>query len=352
MMRTLLVFIGCVVGLALAAPIVVAGFPFWCLSWCTRTIQGWIEPQTVQWKDLIQFDPIVGWRPKPSMRIFCDAAGADVFYVETDDEGWCGSAPLNDSSLVVFGDSYAFGYAVNQPFFRASKSGLRVKAIAAPGYSMVQELVLMMQLAPRLRGKQVVWFVYPGNDLTDNLCPCMQGYRTPFLRESTDQAGWEIVSSHLQADKWAAQPRYDWNKKVSAVFGRNRASDRVYAACEFLIARGQMACKQSGANLVVLTIPWTIQFDRLPWPGNNDTTVEPDLPERMLGQICTRLGVSFVAGSRHLSKRHYIPHEGHLNEEGHRRLAKVLDDLYRNQTSCVRDATWSQSIPVLEEARQ
>ena len=352
MMRALLAFIGSAIGMALAAPIIVLGVLFWFVSWCTRAVQRWIEPRTIQWKDLIQFDPVVGWKPKPSMRGFCAAEGADIFYVETDEDGWCGPKTLEKSPVVVFGDSYAFGYAVNRPFFRVSPSELPIKAIGAPGYSMVQELMLITQLAPRLGGKLVVWFIYPGNDLTDNLSPAMTtfGYRMPFLLESDTRGSWDIITSHIERDKWSSGARHDRNRKIAAVFGKNHVSDRVYAACEFLIGRGQAACRQARADLVVLTIPWTIQFDRLPWDGVTDETVDPDLPEKNLGEICTRLGVEFVSGKKHFTGQHYIPGEGHLNEEGHRQLAAVLHDLYKNQQPSLRDAKRSRSVPVLGEA--
>lgn len=352
MLRALFSLVAGAIGVALVAPIILVGVPFWFVSWCTRTVQWWIEPRTVQWKDLIQFDPVVGWKPKPSMHAFCCADGTDVFYVETDEDGWCGHTTIEKAPVVVFGDSYAFGYAVNHPFFRVSPFELPIKAIGAPGYSMVQELLLITQLAPSLSGKLVVWFIYPGNDLTDNLSPAMTtfGYRMPFLLESDARGGWDVNTSHIQPDKWSAGARYDRNRKISAVFGKNHVSDRVYAACEFLINRGQSVCRQAGANLVVLTIPWTIQFDRLPWGGVTDTTVDPELPEKNIAEICARLSVEFVSGRKHFTTRHYIPGEGHLNEEGHRRLAAVLHDLYKKQRPSPREAKWSQSVPVFEKA--
>jgi hypothetical protein len=164
--------------------------------------------------------------------------------------------------------------------------------------------------------------------------------------------GWEIFSKHLQPEKWPLHPRFDRNKKISAVFGRNIASDRVYAACEYLIAQGQTVCRQAGASLAVLTIPWMIQFDELPWPGTTDTTLEPDLPDRKIGEICTKLGVEFLSGRHHFLRHHYIADEGHLNEEGHQRLAAILTDLYRRHHSSAADATrgGTWALPVLHEA--
>lgn len=351
MMRALFSLVGGAIGVMLVVPVVLAGIPFGFVAWFTRRVQQWLEPVTVQWKDLIRFDPVVGWKPKPSMRAFCSAEGADTFYVETDDDGWCGRTTLEQAPLVVFGDSYAFGYAVNRPFFRVLSSQLPIKAIGAPGYSMVQELLLITKLAPRLGGKLVVWFIYPGNDLTDNLSPAMTtyGYRMPFVLESKTRRGWDIVTSHVQPQKWSAGARYDRARKISAVFGKNPGSDRVYGACEFLIEQGQAVCKGAGARLVVLTIPWTIQFERLPWGGVSDPTIDPELPDRNIGAICARLHVEFVPGKKHLSMRHYIPGEGHLNEEGHRRLAEILYDLYKHRRQSLQPAPWSRSVPAYGE---
>src|SRR5687768_3515656 len=124
MLRTLLALVGGVLGYLLVMPIIVVGAPFWMVALLTRTLKPWISPGVVQWTELIQFDPIIGWKPKPGISAVCEALQADVFYVETDQEGWRGPASLDDSQLIVFGDSYAFGYATNRPFFHVSTPGL------------------------------------------------------------------------------------------------------------------------------------------------------------------------------------------------------------------------------------
>lgn len=352
MIRTAVAFIGGGIGAVVAAPIVLCGLPFWLIAWCTKTLQRWIEPRSMQWKDLIQYDPVIGWKPRPAMRGFCAADGADIFHVETDKEGWCGSNTLENSSAVVFGDSFAFGYAVDRPFFRFTQAGLQIKAIGAPGYSMVQELLLIEQLAPRLAGKLVVWFIYPGNDLTDNLSPAMTtfGYRMPFLLENHSRGGWEVITDHIERDRWLSGARHDRNRKIAAVFGKNHLSERVYSACEYLIGRGQAACRKARAHLMILTIPWSIQFERLPWTGVNDPTVDPDRPDKMLSEICAGLGVEFVSGKKYLSREHYIPGEGHLNEEGHRVLAALIRESYLKRLDLGRNEDRSRSVPVLGEA--
>jgi hypothetical protein len=338
MLRMFVAFLGGALGCAALIPIAVLSTPFWAVAWLTRTLQPYISPRVVQWTELIEFEPNVGWKPKGGIRAVCVAPKADVFDVETDEEGWRGPASMDDSHVVVFGDSFAFGYAVNRPFFRVSSPTLKIKAVAAQGYNMVQELLLMELYASRLRGKLVVWFIYPGNDLTDNLSPSMWGYRSPLLLECGE--GWEIYTKHLNREKWPFHPRYDRDRKISSVFGRNAASDRVYDACEYLIERGRAICNHAGAELVVLTIPWTLQYEKLPWTGVTET-IDPDLPDKRFAATCSKLGVKFISGRHFFSLDDYILGEGHLNEKGHRILAALVTRLHEEHCrSMMNDEAW------------
>jgi hypothetical protein len=121
----------------------------------------------------------------------------------TDAQGWQGNSP-SQSEVVVFGDSFASGYGVN---FAASfvelNPSVRIKAIGAPGYSMVQELLLMRQFVSQLKDKLVVWFICLDNDLYDNLRPSKaNASRVPFVRSLKGGDDWEIVTRHINPAKW------------------------------------------------------------------------------------------------------------------------------------------------------
>ena len=180
--RTLLALIASLIGLFLAIPIVVVGFPFWAVAWLTNRATRLMEPKVVPWDHLIRFDPTFGWTPKANLNTHCVSdLGGDVFHVTTDSEGWPGASTIEESPVMVFGDSFAFGYGVNaEALFSEVNPKLHIKAIGAPGYNMVQEVMWMDRLASQLQGKLVVWFIYVGNDLYENLQPNMQDYRTPF----------------------------------------------------------------------------------------------------------------------------------------------------------------------------
>lgn len=321
-------------GLAASLPVLVIGLPFWLMAFGVRGLTRLLEPRAVSWEHLIDFDPTFGWRPKANLDTYGFASGP--FRVSTDSQGWSGQSSLEESQVVVFGDSFAFGYGVNATaLFSEACPRLRVKPIGAPGYNMVQELLWMRELAPRLRGKLVVWFVYI-NDLYENLQPNMQTYRTPFVRQAAGSDTWEIINDHLSPAKWPY--RYDdklrSRERVEGVFGETFFSDRIYSACEFLIAGGKEVCESAGAHLVVLAIPSKNQFRAGVWNHNGgDPTasqqLDPEAPEQRIGAICRKLGVRFVAAKKHLTLADYLDADEHWNEKGHRRIAELLAALFQ-----------------------
>jgi len=322
-----------------AIPIVALGLPFWLTGLLTRALLPLCQPRMVPWQDLIAFHPILGWKAKPDLDAYCLEARADVFHVRTDPQGWPGRASVRESAVVVFGDSYAFGYGVDEraSFWRAAPQ-LPVKSIGAPGYNLVQEVLLMRHFAPELGGKLVVWFIYLGNDLYDNLSPEMSGYRTPFVRKVNGEENWEIVTHHLSLARWSCSSgrQGSFRRQIAkALFSESLLAERAYSACEFLIRKGRDICRHAGAELVVMTIPSPGLLD-----GNHSqqpasqrgiaSAIDPDYPDRRIGEICDKLRVTFVPLRGRLDDRHYKELDDHWNESGHRRVAQVLSDVYRD----------------------
>src|SRR5690606_15625900 len=121
-----------------------------------------LEPSYLTKDQLIAFDPVFGWRPRPNLNTH--HLMVDLFPLSTDAQGWRGRATLAESQVVVFGDSFAAGYGVSDEHLFANLSATpRIKPIGIGGYSMVQELLWMRALAGELAGKLVVWFIYFGN---------------------------------------------------------------------------------------------------------------------------------------------------------------------------------------------
>lgn len=339
-LRTILAGLTALLALALAAPVIALGLPFMLVSYCVGLLASHLEPKCIQWPDIFEFDSMLGWKARPNLNCSCLDVRDDVFHILTDQQGWPGSRTIENSDIVVFGDSHAFGYGVDHKnSFSQVNCGVRIKAIGVPGYNMVQELMLLERLAPKLQLKMVVWFCYVGNDLFDNLSPEMLGYRAPFLRRSQGSTAWEVVTSHLSPAPWISSTgaralRRSGFPLIPGLHSDSFLSHRVYAACETLIDRGHQVCKSNGARLVVACIPEPFSLDpnqvaaarkRYPFLKNLD----PNYPDEKLRAMCEKMGVRFIALKDHLELGDYKLSHDHWTERGHRRVANVLSHLYR-----------------------
>lgn len=334
--RTLVAVCASLLGLVLTMPLIILGLPLWLVACATRACGRLLAPRTIAWQQVMEFTPTVGWKPKTHLDTYCTFA-AGAFHVKTDEHGWRGETNLTDSDVVVFGDSYAFSYGMDdaKAFYAVAPTGLRIKSIGAPGYNMVQELLLMRHLSASLKDKLVVWFIYIGNDLYDNLLPNHGPYRMPFVRHVNGTGKWEIVTRHVKETKWLSTGNNHQRigKKWSATFATNFLSQRVYDACEFLIEQGKEVCNQAGGYLVIFAIPWVAQLEPGAWQRilsryGDVQCFDPDLPDKKIGEICAKFDVPFVDGKAYLGVSDHIPNEGHWNERGHRRVGELLQALY------------------------
>jgi len=333
-MRTLLAVILGLLGMLLALPIAIFGLPFWGVAFLTKTLSRMLRPKAASWEQLIEFEPIVGWKTKANLNSHAVDLVGDAFHLTTDSDGWrIQASSIRESDIVVFGDSFAFGSAVDDAvFFAELNPKIRIKAIGANGYSMVQELLWMERLSPQLRNKLVVWCIFLGNDLYDNLQPNLDHYRRPFVRLVNGTENWEIVTSHVSPAKWRCPSPGRWLQRLAEICRPTFLSHRVHLACEVLLGKGRDICCQAGARLVVMTIPDVAQLKEgfleqcLPF-GQNPETLDPDLPDRKIKEICDHLRVHFVPLKDHLGASDYKEHEVHWNKKGHQQVAEVLYQL-------------------------
>jgi hypothetical protein len=334
--RFLLAGAAIIVALVLVVPAAAVVAPFWLVSALTAWLARRLEPRATPWTSLVAFEPDVGWKPRPGLDTYYAVDRDDVFRLVTDGDGWPGTVRLDTSEIVVFGDSFAFGFGCDAgATFFGPAARRRIKPIAAPGYNMVQELIWMERLAPALRDRLVAWFVYYGNDLYDNLTPHVGPYRAPFVRERVDPAGWELVTSHVSPRRWthSVGRRRLHSRVLAALHSPTPLAMRALAACDFLLAEGAAICRRAGARLAVLTIPSPETLDpsglrRLVASQPHGPPLDPDLPDASLAATCSRLGLPLVVGRRVFGLEHFRA-DGHWNIHGHRRVAGLLDDLYR-----------------------
>lgn len=334
-LRVILAIVATPVALALAAPVMIVGLPFWLVTVLARALARRIEPRFAPWDKLIEFDPVLGWKPRPNLDAHYFAAGDDVFHIRTDADGWPSRRSMAESDIVVIGDSFVFGYGVDtDSMFTEMDPELRVKAVGCPGYSMVQGVLLMRQLSAQLRGKLVVWFVCVENDLYDNVMPNKPNfYRTPFVRRVNGDDKWEIVSHHVTPSRWQysadGRPYYPMLARLCTP---GPLSQRVYAACKHLIEEARDICAQAGAELVVVTVPNKNQLspeglEFLLSHNVDRANFDPDYPDHRIGEMCRALGIRFVTAKKYLNAEDYKEHDTHWNAQGHRQMAVLLRDV-------------------------
>jgi hypothetical protein len=340
-MRVIFATLSSMVALILALPVWLLCVPFIVVYYLTAAFARLFEMSCIPWRDIVFYEPVIGWKPKPNLNLKYFAIDGAVCRLRTDSHGWAGTRSIAESDIVVFGDSFAFGYGVNlkRSFFEQITQP-RIKAIGAPGYNMVQELILMRQLAAELEGKLVVWFICLDNDLYDNLRPNKPNlYKTPFVRSFNGTGDWKIVADHLSPVGKSDPPRQSPYYPMLAKFcTEGFFSERAFSACSYLIKNGRGICAEAGAELVVMTIPNRHQlsergvaFLASHLPGSN--RLDADYPDKRIGAICEQIGVRFVAAKKYLSPDDYKDRDPHWNESGHRRIAALMASLYRDYLS-------------------
>jgi hypothetical protein len=286
----------------------------------------------VPWRELVEYEPTVGWRPRASLDVF--GLADDVFHLTTGDDGWRGQVPFDRADVVVFCDSFAFGHGADDDrMFTAFTGDVEVKPIGSDGYDMVHSVLWIERSAEHLSGKTVVLLPFYGNDLLENLLPAMGRYRKPFVRQEPHRGSWEVVTDHVGPEPWPFPTSTDYHAPLAEICCEGSDLQlRVAASCEFLIGRAHEVCGSAGADLIVVGVPDRIQLTdrgrgRLQQLAPSGRTVDAALPDRMLADICDRLGVRFVALSDHLRASDYLVQDIHWRTSGHRKVGRLLAEL-------------------------
>jgi hypothetical protein len=339
-LRVLALVLGCGLSLVLILAILVLGSPFWVVASIMRALLAMLASKRdrvpadvfATFEKVAVYEPQVGWRMKPSLDTWGRVAD-DVYHFTTDPEGWRGVLPLDDSEVVVLGDSFAFGQGVDDKRFYAHRcEGIPVKAVAAIAYNMVQELIWLRRLANRLAGKLVVWFVYQGNDLYENLQPNVMQYRAPYLLDRT--GGWSIEHGHVSRDPWPFERSFrDYDRLLAEICTPGALADRAYAASSYLVQQAAECCEDVEASLVVVSIPAPIQVrdpSALEKLSPRPEIFDAALPDRRLQEACRGNGLPFVALRGTLTGRDFHRVDVHLSPRGHAKVGKVLAQVYRD----------------------
>lgn len=326
--RNALAFVGLVASAILSVPVILIQMPFWLVAWATRTVSVLLARHTSEWFEIIEPDDQLGWRLRPNMRVRVRDSVGQPFLVSTDAEGWRAPGTIDDAELVVIGDSFAFGHAMDDKgFFPALIDQYAVKAVGAPGYSMVHMLLLTRRMQQRLRDKHVVWLVYEGNDLDDSLKPEMDGYRVPFVRRNEKE--WLVEDRHVDDRRWRIPSPLLAHEALVEISLPTFHSKRAHEVSAYLVAEGRDCCRAVNARFSVALVPdisdlseWRIKQALATRPDSH--LYEPERPERMLSGVCRELGVDYLSLREHLSAADYWPADVHWNRTGHARVARAL----------------------------
>jgi hypothetical protein len=315
-------------------PIIIVTLLVRAIALAISTIAKVFEPSYVPWRDLMAYDPVYGWKPRPNLDTHYYADRDDVFHLTTDEEGWPGRRSVDEADVIAVGDSFAFGYGIDsaQAFFSLEPL-LRIKPVGAPGYSMVHGLRIIEQLGSRLSGKSVLWMIYLENDLQDNLAPNMHHYRAPFLRPAGEGTSWEVASEHISPEPWTTSKTTSRAAMLACFCVPGPIADRAYSACEWLLHRAYAVCRRHDAELVIISVPhrsllsdqgcsWLAKLSPAP------EKFDPSLPDQKIGAVCERLQIRFVAGRELFQYSDYKDREGiHWNARGHRRMAALASQM-------------------------
>jgi len=332
-------------GLVLAIPAILILVPIWWIDLLVRLFRRALEPTPIGWEEIIEYAPEVGWKPKAGISAHVLNFNRDTWQLTTDADGWRGKGSVEQADAVVFGDSYAFGYGVDDEEFFADLPGdMRIKSIGSPAYSLVHSLLWMERMAPQLEGKLVVWLVYNGNDLADNVHPAQNQYRSPFVRIAAGDSACELVTEHVDSSPWTLNSREGGMAAFIELCSPTEQSRRAFQACDFLIRRANDVCREAGARLVVMSIPDLSHLSRLALARELEKSqhaahFDEEVPDRELQAICDRVGLPFVPLAVHMDTADYLERDFHWSPRGHRKVARLIGELGRDMS--VADPTVS-----------
>jgi hypothetical protein len=332
--RFILSIVACLVGGVLMLPALIIISPFWFIFIISKIVNK-LKPTISEWEDIIEFDPDLGWRAKPSINTHMDVDG--VYHMTTGRDGWRGNYDLKKSNVVVIGDSFVFGQGSDDKDYFANLTNLaKTKPIGAPGYGAVHYLLLLRRLNDQIRGKIIVWFIYTGNDLRESIRPSSYGYHFPFVFRDSEKADWKIKTDHINSKKlpFNFEKSYKTSMpELADLFSQNYFSDYAYGALEYLLKEAKKYCDGYGAKFVVVPLPIHWLFD-----GNYNYKIKrfaskPDsfsvkYPEDRVKSICKNNGINFKPSFDYFTREDFLPNDLHWSKSGNKKAAIIIEEIF------------------------
>ena len=343
MLRITVTFVVSILAYLLILPVLFILVPIWIFSSLVNSVNallgmGDFSPWSyTPWEGIVRFEPEIGWVPRANLDTMYLERTGDICSVKTDSEGWPGEPSIEESDVVAFGDSFAFGYGVDSDrAYYSLVKGCKVKPIAVPGYNMVQALMLMRRYSDRLKGKTIVWFICTENDLIENVKAYLPkiGYRTPYIRNIGRSDDWEVVSEHVKEERWLFGEERANNKQLFAkLCSPTNYAERIYSATKFLIQEAKKLCDEAECRMVIFAIPFK---DSLSQSGRRNlrklladvTSFDTNIPVNKIHDICDQVSVPYISGVSELTLNDYKVRDGHWNVNGNRKVAKMIGEYH------------------------
>jgi len=152
-----------------------------------------------------RFDPELGWAPIENITALHKKNGLSAL-VHQNQYGLRGSDDMQRKRtdgrrrVLVLGDSYAWGYGVNQNelFSAPEVAGTNVEIInfGVSGYGTDQEYLFYLQRGTNFDVDEVVLALTPYNDVGNNLAPKQYGHLKPFF--TLEKQGLVLHNEHVK----------------------------------------------------------------------------------------------------------------------------------------------------------
>ncbi len=249
------------------------------------------------------------------------------------------NASLNNPDVLILGDSYAWGWGVEEKDGVEKQyeklTGKKALNMSVPGYSNIQQLLTLFSWERRgtLQGKHIMLF-FCYNDLLDNENTSFNAF--PYFVKNgnsiqlhtptkTDFDNWQDATN-----KWMIHSKLAANS-VLAFYAmaaiKNAGSKDVYKDYQATTNRlnGAEAFMYVAENLAALQAQQQAQITIAYIPSYSYyTTGQQDVSYKLVTDVCNKLHFRFADLSPVLNINDYYPLDKHWNAEGHRKAAEYI----------------------------
>ncbi|GEM_PF-2915605 len=248
-------------------------------------------------------------------------------------------ASLNNPDVLMLGDSYAWGWGVEEKDGVEKQyeklTGKKALNMSVPGYGSIQQLLTLFAWERRgpLQGKRIFVF-FCTNDLQDNENTSFNAF--PYFVKSSnniqlhtpDKAAFDKWQD--ATDKWMIHSKLAANSilsfyTIAAI--KNISNKDVYKDYQTTTSRlnGAEAFIYVAENLAALQTQHQAQVTIIYIPPfSYYATGQQDVSYKLVADVCNKLHFRFADLSSVLNINDYYPLDKHWNAEGHRKAAEFL----------------------------